>query len=409
MTSRAAVIGGGPAGLMAAEALAAQGVPVDLFDSMPSLGRKFLMAGKGGLNLTNDEPLDDFLDRFGVARAHIEPALKRFTPQALRDWAQELGIETFVGSSHRVFPTDFKAAPLLRAWLRRLRASGVMIHARHRWDGWNNDGVLIFSTPNGPTYANAAATVLALGGASWPTLGSDGTWAPVLRAKGVDVISMRPSNCGFESPWSEHFRSRFAGEPVKTVTLTFQGRTVPGEFVVTDTGIEGGAVYTLSAALRDAIAADGSATVLIDLTPGRAVEPLTENLALPHGKQSMATTLKSVASIAGVKSGLLHECLPDEAFTDPARLAAGIKALPLLLTAARPVAEAISSAGGVSWSSLNAAFMLHEMPGVFCTGEMLDWEAPTGGYLLNGCLALGKACGDAAADWLNAQPGFRPV
>jgi hypothetical protein len=402
---RAAVIGGGPAGLMAAEMLIGRGVAVDLFDTMPSLGRKFLMAGKGGLNITNAEPLDDFLDRFGDARIHVETAMRQFPPQALRDWVHGLGIDTFVGSTGRVFPTDFKAAPLLRAWLRRLRASGVTIHVRHRWEGWTPDGVLIFSTPKGETYANADATVLALGGASWPSLGSDGTWTPVLRARGVAINSMKPANCGFNTPWSEHFRTRFVGEPVKTVSLTFDGYTVPGEFVVTETGIEGGAVYMLSAALRDAIARDGSATVLIDLVPGRPGEPLLENLSQPRGKDSMASTLKSVAGISGVKSGLLHECLPKEAFTDPVRLAEGIKALPLLLTSPRPVAEAISSAGGVGWPALNTTFMLNEMPGVFCAGEMIDWEAPTGGYLLNACLAIGRASGEAAADWLALRRG----
>jgi uncharacterized flavoprotein (TIGR03862 family) len=400
---RAAVIGGGPAGLMAAEALADRGIAVDVFDSMPSLGRKFLMAGKGGLNITNAEPFEDFLTRFGDARRHLEPALRRFPPRALRDWAEDLGVGTFVGSSGRVFPNDFKAAPLLRAWLRRLRAAGVAIHVRHRWENWSDDGVLVFSTPNGPAYANAGATVLALGGASWPSLGSDGGWAPVLRAKGVDVVPLKPANCGFDSPWSEHFRSRFAGEPVKTVALTFRGQTVPGEFVVSETGIEGGAVYTLSAALRDAIAAKGSATFTVDLAPGRSVAQLAESLAAPRGKKSMASVLKAATGISGVKSGLLHECLPGEAFADPMRLAAGIKAVPLLVTAARPVVEAISSAGGVAWPSLNTAFMLHARSGVFCTGEMLDWEAPTGGYLLTACFALGKACGEAAADWLLAQ------
>ena len=403
MNRRAAVIGGGPAGLMAAEALAARGIPVDLFDAMPSLGRKFLMAGKGGLNITNAEPLEHFLARFDDARRHIEPALRRFPPDAVRDWARSLGVDTFVGTSGRVFPTDFKAAPLLRAWLRRLRASGVTIHVRHRWEGWNDDGVLIFSTPSGMAYANAGVTILALGGASWPSLGSDGGWAPVLRAKGVDVIPMRPANCGFDAPWSEHFRSRFAGAPVKTVALTFRGRTVPGEFVVTETGIEGGAVYMLSSALRDAIAANGSAMLRVDLAPGRTAEQLTASLARPRDGKSLATVLKSAIAISGVKSALLHECLPDEAFTDPARLAAGIKALPILLTATRPIAEAISSAGGVAWGAVNTAFMLNTRPGVFCAGEMLDWEAPTGGYLLTACMALGKAAGEAAADWLLAQ------
>jgi uncharacterized flavoprotein (TIGR03862 family) len=400
---RAAVIGGGPAGLMAAEALARRGIPVDLFDAMPSLGRKFLMAGKGGLNITNAEPFDDVLARFGTARPHIEPALRRFPPDALRDWAQILGVETFVGNSGRVFPKDFKAAPLLRAWLRRLRAGGVTIHVRHRWEGWNDDDVLVFSTPDGPAYANPGVTVLALGGGSWPSLGSDGGWAPVLRAKGVDVVPLKPANCGFDALWTEHFRSRFAGEPVKTVILSFRGQSVPGEFIVTETGIEGGAVYTLSAALREAIATNGSAMVTVDLAPGRTVEQLSTSLARPHGKKSMSSVLKVGAGITGVKSGLLHECLPTEAFTDPVRLATGIKAVRLLVTAPRPIAEAISSAGGVAWSAVNAAFMLTSRRGVFCAGEMLDWEAPTGGYLLTACFALGKASGEAAADWLIAQ------
>jgi hypothetical protein len=388
---------------MAAEALSARGVAVDLFDAMPSLGRKFLMAGRGGLNITNAEPIDNFLSRLGDARRHVEPALRRFPPDAVRDWMRGLGVESFVGTSGRVFPTDFKAAPLLRAWLRRLRAAGVTVHVHHRWDGWSDDGVLIFATPNGPAYANADVTVLAMGGASWPSLGSDGGWAPVLRAKNVDVVPMRPANCGFDSPWSEHFRTHFAGAPVKTAALTFRGRTVPGEFVVTETGIEGGAVYTLSAALRDAVAANGAATLTVDLAPARTVDQIVASLARPREKKSLATVLKGALGLGGVKSALLHECLPEEAFADPVRLAAGIKAVPVLVTATRPLAEAISSAGGVAWSAVNTAFMLTARPGVFCAGEMLDWEAPTGGYLLTACLALGRAAGGAAADWLLAQ------
>ncbi|HTI88317.1 MAG TPA: TIGR03862 family flavoprotein [Alphaproteobacteria bacterium] len=401
--SHAVVIGGGPAGLMAAEALVDRGVTVDLYDSMPSLGRKFLMAGHGGLNLTHSEPFPEFLARFGEASRHVERALRRLSPDQLRAWARGLGIETFVGTSGRVFPTDFKAAPLLRAWLRRLRADGVTVHVRHRWDGWHDDGALAFMTPNGPISVRARATVLALGGASWPSLGSNGAWAPTLRAKGIDVAPLRPSNCGFDAPWSEHFRDRFAGQPVKTAALTHRGETVTGEFVVTESGIEGGVVYALSARLRDAIAADGSAKVFIDLVPGREIERIAAGLAV-RGKRSLATALKASAGISGVKAGLLRECLSAEAMADPARVAEAVKALPLTLLAPRPVAEAISSAGGVRWSELNPQYMLRAMPGVFCAGEMLDWEAPTGGYLLTACMALGRACGEGVADWLSAQP-----
>jgi uncharacterized flavoprotein (TIGR03862 family) len=401
--SHAVVIGGGPAGLMAAEALVERGVDVDLYDSMPSLGRKFLMAGHGGLNLTHSESFRGFLARFGEAASDVEPALRRFGPDDLRAWARALGIETFVGTSGRVFPVDFKAAPLLRAWLRRLRADGVRIHVRHRWEGWSDDGALEFAAPTGRITVRAAATVLALGGASWPSLGSTGAWAPTLRAKGIDVAPLRPSNCGFDTPWSEHFRERFAGHPVKTITLSHRGASVPGEFVVTEAGVEGGAVYTLSARLRDEIAAEGSVRVAIDLAPGRDAERIAAGLA-SRGKRSLATALKAAAGIAGVKAGLLRECLSEEALDDPARIAAAIKALPLSLLGVRPVAEAISSAGGVRWPALNPQFMLRSMPGVFCTGEMLDWEAPTGGYLLTACMALGRACGEGAADWLSAQP-----
>jgi uncharacterized flavoprotein (TIGR03862 family) len=401
--SHAVVIGGGPAGLMAAEALIDRGVGVDLYDSMPSLGRKFLMAGHGGLNLTHSEPLPDFLTRFGDAAPRIERSLRRFDPHALRAWAKDLGIDTFVGTSGRVFPTDFKAAPLLRAWLRRLRADGLSIHVRHLWDGWHDDGALAFTTSHGHITVRAKATVLALGGASWPSLGSNGAWAPTLRAKGIDVAPLKPSNCGFDTPWSEHFRERFAGHPVKTIALTHRGETVSGEFVVTETGIEGGAVYALSARLRDAIAADGSARIAIDLVPGRDAERIAQGLA-DRGKRSLSTALKSFAGIAGVKAGLLRECLTEEALNDPERIAHALKALPLTLLSARPVAEAISSAGGVRWAELNPQFMLRAMPGVFCAGEMLDWEAPTGGYLLTACMALGRACGEGAADWLSAQP-----
>jgi uncharacterized flavoprotein (TIGR03862 family) len=404
MSGRAAVVGGGPAGLMAAETMAERGVKVDVFDAMPTLGRKFLMAGKGGLNLTNAEPFDAFLTRFGSARPHLEPALRRFPPDAVRDWAHGLGIETFVGTSGRVFPTDFKAAPLLRGWLRRLRASGVAIHVRHRWEDWTDDGALIFSTPSGKISFRADATVLALGGGSWPSLGSNAAWAPTLRARGIPVAPFRPANCGFDAPWSEAFRARFAGAPVKTVTLSFQGQTVAGEFVVTETGIEGGAVYALSALLRAGIARHGSAILTVDLAPGRDSEGLVRSLSGDRGKRSLSTHLRKAINVEGVKAALLRECLPEGTFHDPARLAAGIKALPVILTAARPLAEAISSAGGVEWSALNAGYMLRAAQGTFCAGEMLDWEAPTGGYLLSACFAVGFACGESAAGWAMAQP-----
>jgi uncharacterized flavoprotein (TIGR03862 family) len=401
----AAVIGGGPAGLMAAEVLSRGGVRVDVFDAMPSVGRKFLMAGKGGLNLTHAEPLEDFLSRYGARRARIEPLLDAFGPQALREWARELGIDTFVGSSGRVFPRDMKAAPLLRAWLHRLRASGVRFHARHRWLGWHADGRLRFAAPAGEILVQPSATVLALGGGSWPQLGSDGAWVPWLAARGVTVAPLRPANCGFDVGWSEHFRGRFAGQPVKSVTLSCVDahgieRRRAGEFVVTAAGIEGGGVYALAAPLRDAIAARGEATLSVDLAPGRSAERVLADVAHPRGARSLSSHLQSRMGLKGVKAGLLRECLTKEEMADPARLAAAIKALPLRLRATRPLAEAISSAGGVGFEALDARLMLAALPGVFCAGEMLDWEAPTGGYLLTGCFASGHAAGRGALAWL---------
>jgi uncharacterized flavoprotein (TIGR03862 family) len=400
MTARAAIIGGGPAGLMAAERLLAHGVAVDIFDAMPSLGRKFLMAGKSGLNLTHAEDTERFHARFGAARPHLEAALAAFDAGAIRAWAGDLGVETFTGSSGRVFPTDYKAAPLLRAWLHRLRAAGATIHVRHRWRGWADDGALRFATPAGEARFAADATVLALGGGSWPKLGSDGAWLPLLAAAGVATAPLVPSNCGFDVAWSDHFRERFAGQPVKPVALSFAGQRVVGEFVVTETGIEGGAVYALSAMLRDAIAASGNATLLLDLCLDRGESRLAADLAKPRGKRSIANHLRRTAGLVGVRAGLLREAIPAETFDDPVRLAAAIKALPLRLDAPRPLAEAISSAGGVAFAALDGGFMLTARPGTFCAGEMLDWEAPTGGYLLSACFATGRAAGDAAARWL---------
>ena len=397
---RVAVIGGGPAGLMAAEVLAAGGAQVDLFDAMPSVGRKFLLAGKGGLNLTHNEPMDAFAGRYGTRRGAVEPMLQAFGPVELRAWARALGVSTFVGSSGRVFPTDLKAAPLLRAWLARLRASGVAFHMRHRWRGWNAAGALRFNSPRGELVQPANAVVLALGGGSWGRLGSDGAWLPLLAAHGVDVAPLRPSNCGFdvargtEAGWSEFFGSRFAGAPMKNVALSLQlpngdALTRAGEFVVTAGGVEGSLVYALSGPARDAIAANGSACVQIDLLPQRSAEFVRDEVARPRGSRSLSTHLKSRLGIDGVKAALLHELLPREAVADPMRLAAAIKALPLTLAAPRPIDEAISSAGGVRFDALDDGLMLAAMPGVFCAGEMLDWEAPTGGYLLTACFASG--------------------
>jgi len=395
-----AIVGGGPAGLMAAEAAVQGGARVNVYDAMPSAGRKFLLAGKGGLNLTHAEPLEAFLSRYGARREHLAPLLKSFGPDALRAWAQGLGVPVFTGSSGRVFPAGLKAAPLLRAWLHRLRAGGARFHARHRWTGWNDDGSLRFATPRGDVAVRPDAVVLALGGASWPQLGSDGAWVPLLAARGVAVAPLRPANCGFDVGWSAHFRGRFAGTPVKSVTASFAGRSQPGEFVVTETGVEGSLIYALSAPLRDEIAAAGSAVLQLDLAPGRERERLVGEISHPRGRRSLSGHVQSRTGLKGVKMGLLRECAPAEALNDPARLAAVIKALPLKLAAARPVAEAISSAGGVPFEALDDGLMIRALPGVFCAGEMLDWEAPTGGYLLTAGFATGRAAGAGAIAWL---------
>ncbi|WP_281349268.1 TIGR03862 family flavoprotein [Parvibaculum sedimenti] len=402
-TPKVAIIGGGPAGLMAAEALLPASIEVHLFDAMPSLGRKFLMAGKSGLNLTHSEALEPFLTRFGPASPLLAPAIRALDPQALRDWASSLGVETFIGSSGRVFPKDFKAAPLLRAWLKRLRGEGLVTHVRHRWLGWTKGGALLFDTPSGHIEVEADATVLALGGASWPDLGSDARWTSWLEARGIGVAPFRPANCGFDVAWSEHMRTRFAGAPVKSVVLSFEGESHRGEFVIAKSGIEGSGIYALSSALRDALAMKGGASLTLDLAPDRSLERLTADLLRPRKGQSMANFLRKTVAIEGVKAALLRECLPADAFSDPAILAQGIKALPLKLEAARPIAEAISSAGGILLSELDEHFMLRKFPGIFCAGEMLDWEAPTGGYLLTACFATGRAAGLGARAWFEQQ------
>jgi uncharacterized flavoprotein (TIGR03862 family) len=399
---RVAVIGGGPAGLMAAEVLAAGGAQVDVFDAMPSVGRKFLLAGKGGLNLTHSEPFEAFAGRYGARRDAVAAMLRVFGPTELRAWAQDLGVSTFVGSSGRVFPTDLKAAPLLRTWLARLRGAGVSFHMRHRWRGWDASNALRFDALLGEVAHPADAVVLALGGGSWARLGSDGAWVPLLEQRGVEVAALHPSNCGFDvAGWSEFFRSRFAGHPMKTVALSVQvdGATVfeqAGEFVVTEGGVEGSLVYAASAVVRDLIAARGHALVYIDLLPGRSAEFVQAEVARPRGARSLSTHLKSRLGIDGVKAALLHELVPREAIADSARLAAALKALPLTLVRPRPIDEAISSAGGVRFEAMDDALMLRALPGVFCAGEMLDWEAPTGGYLLTACLASGRVAARGA-------------
>ncbi len=397
---RVAVIGGGPAGLMAAEVLSQGGVAVDLYDAMPSVGRKFLMAGKGGLNLTHSEALDAFMSRYGVRRARVEPLLSNFGPDDLRDWARGLGVDTFVGSSGRVFPAEMKAAPLLRAWLHRLRAAGVRFHVRHRWLGWDAQDTLRFATAVGETAVTADAVVLALGGGSWAKLGTDGAWVPVLENAGVAVAPLRPSNCGFDCGWSAHFRERHAGEPLKSVALTFAGETRRGEFVVTKHGVEGSLIYAYSARLRDALEAEGVATLHLDLLPDWGPERVALEVARPRGSRSLSSHLQSRLGLKGVKAGLLRECLGKDVMADPARLAAAIKALPIRLLAPRPLDEAISTAGGVAFDGLDEHLMLRTRPGVFCAGEMLDWEAPTGGYLLTACFASGHAAGSGALAFL---------
>lgn len=438
---RIAVIGGGPAGLMAAEVLAAAGaaVKVEVYDAMPSVGRKFLLAGKGGLNLTHSEAPEAFLSRYGERAAQLTPLLAAFGPAELRAWAEALGVETFIGSSGRVFPKDMKAAPLLRAWLHRLRLAGVQFSMRHRWLGWADDGALKFSTPAGEVLAQADAVVLALGGGSWARLGSDGAWVPLLAERGVAVAPLLPSNCGFDvaaradspaqleeaagdagetrreflqeligkSPqphtgWTEHFASRFAGQPFKSVAISFtdsHGRSFnrKGEFIATATGVEGSLVYAASSLLRDEIAEHGSATFLLDLLPAKTPEQVLVEVRHPRGSRSLSSHLKSRLNLDGIKAAMLYELLGKDAIADPVRLAAGIKALPVRVTAARPMDEAISTAGGVMFEAMDTRLQLQNLQGtvqpVFCAGEMLDWEAPTGGYLLTACFAGGRVAG----------------
>ncbi|MHC2250408.1 NAD(P)/FAD-dependent oxidoreductase [Bradyrhizobium embrapense] len=399
-----AVIGAGPAGLMAAETLAAGGAQVTVYDAMPSAGRKFLMAGRGGLNLTHSEPLPDFLGRYREAMSHLKAAVEAFPPDALRAWSAALGQPTFIGTSGRVFPKVFKASPLLRAWLRRLDAAGVRFAFRHRWIGWDDSGGLLFATPDGPREVNADASVLALGGASWPRLGSDGTWTVTLAAKGIAVAPVRPANSGFTVAWSDVFRDRFEGQPLKGIALTIGPYTVRGEAVVTRAGIEGGAIYALSAELREAVLGIGQATLTIALRPDLDAAALTTRLSGTRGKQSLANFLRKAAQLSPVGIGLMQEAAiasgrPLASFS-PAELAQLINAIPVQLTGIAPIDRAISTAGGIAFSELDTHFMLRKLPGVFAAGEMLDWEAPTGGYLLQASFATGVAAGKGALRWL---------
>lgn len=408
---QAIVIGAGPAGLMAAQVMAQAGLAVHVYDAMPSVGRKFLLAGKGGLNLTHSEPLPIFETRYGAAHSQVAPWLKNFGPERVRAWAKGLGVDTFVGSSSRVFPVEMKAAPLLRAWLHQLRGLGVLFSMRHRWTGWGDapnqkPSQWRFDTPHGEQVVQSDVTVLALGGASWPRLGSDGAWVPWLAARAVSVKPLAPSNCGFDvqGGWSTHFSERFAGQPFKSVAITFtdangQALTRKGEFVATASGVEGSLIYTASASLRDTIAQRGSATFQLDLLPDKPLERVLADVAHPRGSRSLSSHLKSRLGIDGIKMALLYEALSKEAMNAPLLLAAAIKSLPITVSQTRPIAEAISSAGGVAFEGLDAGLMLAQLPGVFCAGEMLDWEAPTGGYLLTACFASGQQAGQAAAGW----------
>ncbi|HYM85613.1 MAG TPA: TIGR03862 family flavoprotein [Pseudoxanthomonas sp.] len=404
---RLAVIGGGPAGLMAAEVARAAGIDVDVYDSRGSVGRKFLIAGKGGLNLTHSEPMPAFVQRFRERAGEVGAWLRDFDADALREWARGLGVETFVGSSGRVFPNDLKAAPLLRGWVRRLRESGVRFHVHHRWLGWNGTAMR-FATPEGEIDVQPDAVVLALGGGSWPQLGSDGAWQALLGERSVDIAPLQSANCGFDIDWSEHLATRHAGAPLKPVVAHWrdangQAHELQGECVISADGIEGSLVYALSAELREAIARNGHATLQLDLAPGRSLERLQQELAKPRGPRSVSEHLRRQTGITGVKAALIYEMLDKKQLDNPALLARTLHRLSLTLKRPRPLAEAISSAGGVRLEALDDRLMLKAVPGVFCAGEMLDWEAPTGGYLLSACFASGHRAGKGAVAWLDAR------
>jgi len=400
-----AIIGAGPAGLMAAEVAALGGARVTIYDRMPSVGRKFLLAGRGGLNLTHSEPLETFLARYGAAAAHLRPMIERLTPADVRAWCEGLGQPVFTGTSGRVFPVAFKTSPLLRAWLRRLVSLGVTFKTRHRWTGWNAAGHLLMETPDGVVQVESGAAILALGGASWPQLGSDGGWAALLRGEGLDVALLRPSNCGAAVAWSAHFREKFEGQPLKAVALSLGDRTSRGELVVTRTGLEGGAIYALSGPLRDALADRGEAVLALALKPDLSHETIETRLRSRQPKQSLSTALRKLLNLSPVAIGLLREAEAHGAGAiasmTPGELATLINAVPVRVTGTMPLAKAISSAGGVALTEVDESLMLRRHPGTFVAGEMLDWDAPTGGYLLQACFATGATAGRGALAWLN--------
>ncbi|MBI5824671.1 MAG: TIGR03862 family flavoprotein [Chloroflexi bacterium] len=421
MDKTAVIIGGGPAGLMAAEVLSGHGINVEVYDAMPSLGRKLLMAGKSGLNLTHAEPFEKFVLRYGSRKVEVEHWLKDFTPDDLREWARGLGVETFVGSSGRVFPKEMKASPLLRAWLKKLDKAGVNFHLRHRWKGTirpvglthDNDSSsqtygtveVEFETPDGIKTVKADAVILGLGGGSWRRLGSSGEWVDWLNQAGVKVEALKPSNCGFDVGWSPIFQEKFDGHPIKSVVLSFGDFHQQGEFIVTKEGVEGSLIYAVAALMRDEILANGSAVMRLDLAPDKTETQLIERLSKPRGSRSMASHLEKTVGVKGVKAGLLREFVPKDDFANIEKLAFYMKQLPVPLIATRPLDEAISSAGGVSFESLDENLMLKNIPGVFCAGEMLDWEAPTGGYLLTACFASGRVAGTGVMKWMGENRG----
>ena len=393
-----AIIGAGPAGLMAADVLASKGIKVEIFDAMPTAGRKFLMAGKSGLNISHNEDLSKFTTKLGDKQQLLGPALTEFNAKHVVELMSSLDIESFVGSSGRIFPKVMKTAPLLRNWLANLGKRGAKLHTRHKWIGWDDSGALMFETAEKTINVAAKATVLALGGASWPKLGSDAGWVEILQQKDIKVNPLKPANCGFDVNWSAHLLNQCEGNPVANVLLSFKDRTVKGSFIISKHGIEGGSVYTLSASLRDSIEQSGSATLKIDLTPDISQDTLAKALARPKGSKSVSNHIRRTTGIIGVKAKLLRECTPKETFSDPKKLAEAIKALPILLERPRPLAEAISTAGGISFDELDDAFMIKALDNTYCTGEMMDWEAPTGGYLITTCMATGAKVGRAIAE-----------
>jgi uncharacterized flavoprotein (TIGR03862 family) len=413
LESDVAIVGGGPAGLMASDVLVRGGVRVTIYDQMPAVGRKFLLAGRGGLNLTHSEPLDQFLRRYGSAETRIRSAIEASSPDDLRAFSAELGQPTFVGSSGRVFPKAMKASPLLRAWLRRLAAMGVTFKLRHRWRGWDESGRLVFDTPDGRAVIAADASVLALGGASWPKLGSDGAWVAAMEKTGIVVAPLRPANCGFLVGWSAIFRDRFEGEPLKRIALSFGERTARGEAVITGKGLQGGGLYALSNVLRESIASHGHAVLLIDLLPDKNVTALEQKLGAPRNKQSLANVLRKALSLSPVAIGLLQEAAVASSKrlseSSPEALASLIKAVPVRLVGVEPIGRAISTAGGVTFDEIDEHFMLRRRPGTFVAGEMLDWEAPTGGYLLQACFATGAAAGRGALQFLQRARSLTPA